>query len=41
MIFNKGDYLTFRSSSIKPAIYFSLIVKSRFNPSMEPTSIKQ
>ena len=40
-IFNEGAYLTVKSVSIRPSIYFSSIVKSRSNPFPEPTSTKQ
>ena len=42
-IFNEGVYLIFKYliSSIRPSIYFSLIVRSRSNPYLEPTSTKQ
>ena len=40
-IFNEGAYLTFKSIFHKALNYFSLIVKSRLNPFLEPTSTKQ
>ena len=47
LIFRLWRYLTrgliwqLSQSSIRPSIYYNSIVKSRSNPSLEPTSIKQ
>jgi len=40
-IFNEGLIWHLSQSSIRPSIYFSLIVKSRSNLFLEPTSTKQ
>jgi len=40
-LFNKGFFLHKCQSAIMPSIYFGVIVKSRLNLFLEPTSTKQ